>query len=201
MRGQSIFLFVVAAVLASSVANEEATAFEQDQEESVLFDDYELLPEPEALTSSDEGDSLEGLVDIDDGTRIVAEKLIQELDEISSKLDDDETIGTSRAISSVDVNALDRLLKSAGLSSESPLFKNLKSVPHNSNKAMAQPNVAEIGGLGGLASGMSALGSLGGLLNPSMTKKNVEEIKAELKEMLFGHEEPKVSERSIKFNV
>jgi hypothetical protein len=172
----------------------------------------------ETEEEGEEVDDEEEFIIIDDTTRLAAEKLIHELDEISNKLKDDETIGTSRAISSADVSSLEKLLKTAGLTPDSPILKNLQQnlqtlqMAQNPSGAGSVPNLGGLGGLGalgnmggmgGLAGGMGGMGGmagLGGLLAPGMTKKNVEEIKAELKEMLFGPDQP-VSEHFDYFNL
>ena len=178
----------------------------------------------EAEEEGEEVEEEEEFIIIDDTTRLAAEKLIHELDEISNKLQDDETIGTSRAISSADVSSLEKLLKTAGLTPDSPILKNLQQnlqtlqMAQNRSGVGSVPNLGGLGGLGalgnmggmgglaggmgGLAGGLGGMGGmagLGGLLAPGMTKKNVEEIKAELKEMLFGPDQP-VSDNSDSFH-
>ncbi len=156
-------------------------------EDEYLDDESEFLPDPEALT---DGEEEEEVVVLDAESRIVAEQLIQELDHISNKLqDDEETVGTSRAISSAEVKKLERLLESAGLSPNSPLLQGLMQQRQDAVPASALgPGMAGMAGLGSLLGGTAPVGS-GSVLAPgAMTKKNVEEIKVELKHMLFGPE-------------
>lgn len=181
-----------------STTDDEGLPFEDDE---YLDDESEFLPDPEALTDEAE----EEVVVLDAETRIVAEQLIQELDQISNKLqDDEETVGTSRAISSAEVKKLERLLESAGLSPNSPLLQNLMHQKQDAIPAsVLGPNMAGMAGLSSLLGGTAPIGS-GSLASASsdsvsrsspivpgsMTKKNVEEIKHELKHMLFGPENP-----------
>lgn len=156
--------------------------------EEYLDDEYldevdgELLPDPEALT-----DEEEEVVILDNETRIVAEQLIQELDDIGNKLqNDEETLGTSRAVSSAEVEKLERLLESAGLAPTAPIFHGLMQ-PRQDGEPSEGPTMAAMTGLGGLFGGDVSPGASGSYVKPSaLTKKNVEDIKIELKHMLFG---------------
>ena len=182
-----------------STTNDDDLQFDDDDE--YTDDESEFLPEPEALTDeegTEEGE--EEVVVLDDETRVVAEQLIQELDHISNKLqDDEETVGTSRAITSAEVKKLERLLETAGLSPNSPLLQNLMqqrqdaipaSVLGSSMDGMAGLS-SLLGGTTPIGSGSSVEVSRSSPIAPgSMTKKNVEEIKYELKHMLFGPENP-----------
>ncbi|EFX81638.1 hypothetical protein DAPPUDRAFT_241957 [Daphnia pulex] len=189
-------------VEATTNDEDHSLPFEDDDDE-YLDDESEFLPDPEALTD-DGGEEEEEVVILDAETRIVAEQLIQELDHISNKLqDDEETVGTSRAISSAEVKKLERLLETAGLSPNSPLLQNLMHQKHEAIPAsVLGPNMAGMAGLSSLLGGTAPIGS-GSLASASsqvsrsspivpgsMTKKNVEEIKYELKHMLFGPENP-----------
>lgn len=175
----------------------ETTTEEQlYEEDDYLDDESEFLPDPEALTD-EEGE--EEVVVLDAESRIVAEQLIQELDQISNKLqDDEETVGTSRAISSAEVKKLEKLLETAGLSPNSPLLQNLMQQRQDAIPAsVLGPSMAGMAGLSSLLGGTSPIGSGASASSTSstivpgaMTKKNVEEIKYELKQMLFGPENP-----------
>ena len=174
----------------------EATTDDLPYEDEYLDDDEsEFLPDPEALIDGEEEE--EEVVVLDAESRIVAEQLIQELDHISNKLqDDEETVGTSRAITSAEVKKLERLLESAGLSPTSPLLQNLMQQNQDAVPASSLgSSKTGMTGLGSLLGGTSPVGSgstssgSGSLFAPgAMTKKNVEEIKVELKHMLFGPE-------------
>lgn len=171
----------------------EDVAYEDDE---YLDDESEFLPDPEALTD-EEGD--EEVVVLDAESRIVAEQLIQELDQISNKLqDDEETVGTSRSISSAEVKKLEKLLDSAGLSPNSPLLQSLMQQRQDAiPSSVLGPSMAGMAGLSSLLGGTAPIGSGASASSTSstivpgaMTKKNVEEIKYELKQMLFGPENP-----------
>jgi len=185
-----------------SVSSINSTQYLTEADEFIEYYDeeaeQEFLPEPEALTDDDEE---EEVVVLDDETRIVAEALIQELDDLSNKLQDDETEETeqpeglptpSKVVSPSDVIKLERLLESAGLAPNSPLMRNLMHQRRTAVPASALgPGVA---GLGELLSNTpinhgktaSAAVASNALLSPGMTKQNVEEIKLELRHMLFG---------------
>lgn len=169
---------------------ETATDYLPPFEDDYLDEDGEYLPDPEALV---DGEEEEEVVVLDAETRIVAEQLIQELDHISNKLqDDEETVGTSRAISSAEVQKLEKLLESAGLTPNSALLHGLMEQRQDAIPSTSLgPGMSGMAGLGSLLGGTSPVGSSGSssLLAPgSMTKKNVEQIKVELKHMLFGPE-------------
>ena len=171
---------------------ESATDYPEEVHVEERSDDYfdneeiEELPEPEALTQ-DEEEEEPVLLD-----SIVAEQLIQELDDIGNKLlDEDETVGSSRQISSADVKKLEKLLESAGLTPHSPLMQTLMNQRKNAVPASALG--PEMGGMSGLRSLIGGGTPVGGGAAPSsilaprtMTKKNVDDIKRELKLMLFG---------------
>lgn len=184
-----------------STTNDDDLQFDDDDE--YTDDESEFLPDPEALTDeegTEDEDEEEEVVVLDDETRVVAEQLIQELDHISNKLqDDEETVGTSRAISSAEVKKLERLLETAGLSPNSPLLQNLMQQRQDAIPAsVLGPSMAGMAGLSSLLGGTTPIGSGSSVevsrsspIAPgSMTKKNVEEIKYELKHMLFGPENP-----------
>lgn len=162
-----------------------------DRSDDDYFDeeDAEELPEPEALTDDEEPETLDS---------IVAEQLIQELDIIGNKLqDDDETVGSSRQISSADVKKLEKLLESAGLTPHSPLMQTLMNQRKNALPAAALgPDMDGISGLRSLIGGGTPVGggaAPSSILAPrAMTRKNVEDIKRELKLMLFGSSDGQV---------
>lgn len=164
----------------------EEVLMEERSDDYFDEEDAEELPDPEALTQDGEEEE-PVLLD-----SIVAEQLIQELDDIGNKLqDDEETVGSSRQISSADVKKLEKLLESAGLTPHSPLMQTLMNQRKN-----ALPSSAlgpEMDGMSGLRSLIGGGTPVGGGAAPSsilaprtMTKKNVEDIKRELKQMLFG---------------
>jgi len=144
----------------------EAAAERVDQDYVDDSEEYvEELPEAEAWGR---GKEMDDAVIVDQDRRLVAEQLIQELGEISSKLLDDNsvTIGTTHSISPTDLANVDTLLFNAGLTPRSKLVKNVfrkKDHVVHEDQGTRVP-----------------------LLVPNMTKKNVEEIKAELQQMLFG---------------
>lgn len=170
--------------------DEVETSTEEFLEDDYYLDDEEseFLPDPEALV---DGQEEEEVVVLDDETRIVAEQLIQELDHIGNKLQDDqETLASSRSVSTAEVKKLERLLESAGLTPSSPLLQVLMQQRQDAIPASALgPGMDGMSGLSSLLGGASPVGAVGSssfIAPGSMTKKNVEEIKVELKHMLFG---------------
>jgi len=166
-------------VLFSCVAAENVTQVDQlqvDREDS--REEYaEDLPEaqPWAKAKVDDDDDV---IYLDDDKRIVAQQLIQELDEISSKLDDNDrrTIGASHAITSTDLANVDTLLFNAGLTPSSKQIRNFGWI--SSKDSMFERSDAQ----------SDQINERIPLLVPGMTKKNVEDIKTELKQLLFSTE-------------
>lgn len=156
----------------------------------------EFLPDPEALTADEEDE--EEVVVLDAETRVVAEALIQELDDLSNKLNEDDKVEeeedkptASAQVSPADVLKLEKLLQSAGLTPNSPLMQSLMAQRRNAIPASAAEGAPALGSLLGKApirpgSTVAAAAVGNSFLTPGMTKKNVEEIKLELKHMLFG---------------
>lgn len=200
---------------AEDVVSDDGTARswtpENDGEEEYFYEDEEeFLPDPEALTDDQQEDDDEVVV-LDEKSRVVAEALIQELDQISNNLQEDEDVKdadsaeplpSASALSSnrpavvrpEDVRQLEKMLHSAGLTPNSPLMQNLMQQRHRNAipaTALGPSGPSSLSSL--LAGAPINVGSAGdpatvvnSLLTPGMTKKNVEEIKKELKHMLFG---------------
>ena len=167
-------------VLFSPLTAEDVTQVDQLEVDRFASDEEyaEDLPEAQPWGQARVDDD-DDVIYLDDDKRIVAEQLIQELDEISSKLDDGDkrTIGASQAITSTDLANVDTLLFNAGLT------------PRN------KPKIRNVGKLSSLDSLFERSDSQSDpiservpLLVPGMTKKNVEDIKTELKQMLFSTE-------------
>jgi len=163
------------------------------------YEDSEYLPDPEALVDGEDDD--DEVVVLDDETRIVAEALIQELDNIGSKLNsDDDTVNASPLISPVEVKQLEKLLETAGLTPNSPTLQNLMNQRHNAIPAedVLGPGMGGLPGLTHMISGdgviKETVAQPQGLsaippLTTGLTKRNIEDIKRELKFMLFGSDE------------
>ena len=165
-------------VLFSPLAAENVTRADELQVDRVGGDEEcaEGLPEAQPWFQAKADD--DDVIYLDDDKRIVAQQLIQELDEISSKLDEDDggTIGASHTISSTDLANVDTLLFNAGLTPRSKpsrhfgKFSSLESLFERSDSQGDSSNERIP------------------LLVPGMTKKNVDDIKAELKQLLFSTE-------------
>lgn len=152
---------------------------EEYLDDEYQLDEGEMLPDPEALTDNEQEEE-EEVVYLDSETRIVAEQLIQELDDIGNKLqNDEETLGTSRAVSSAEVEKLEKLLESAGLTTNSPFFHGL--MQQQRHETPVSDPVGPSTAISLPYSGSTYLIAPSGL-----NKKNVEDIKLELKHMLFG---------------
>jgi len=163
------------------------------------YEDSEYLPDPEALVDGQDDD--DEVVVLDDETRIVAEALIQELDNIGSKLNnDDDTVSASPLISPVEVKQLEEMLESAGLTPNSPTLQHLMSQRQNAIPAedILGPGMGGLPGLTHVISGDGIIKetvaqpqSLASIppLTTGLTKRNIEDIKRELKHMLFGSDE------------
>lgn len=162
------------------------------------YEDSEYLPDPEALIGGGEqedGDDDEVVV-LDEETRIQAEALIQELDSIGSKLrNDDDTVNSSPIVSQAEVKQLEKLLETAGLGPNSPTLQNLMNQRQNAIPAEEAlgPGMGGVSGLTHLMSGNGVAPAAQGLtaslpLTTGLTKRNIEDIKRELRQMLFGSE-------------
>ena len=195
--------------------DETARSWSSDDEEYFYDDDEEeFLPDPEALTDEQHEDE-DGIV-LDENSRMAAEALIQELDVISNSLQDDdggnkddddkpEELPSPSALSSTrpsvvspaDVKQLETLLKSAGLTPDSPLMQNLMQQRHRNAIPASALGPSGPNNLGSLLKSApinvgASPASVNSLITPGMTKKNVEEIKLELKHMLFGPDNRKI---------
>ena len=181
MRPTSVLLISLVAALASGLNS----TIEDDPYAVLQVDQVsgEYLQQPEALIQGEAeqegaGEEEEEVALLED---VVAEQLIQVLDDIGKHLDDkdDSTPGESRPVQSADLNRLDHLLIQSGLTQDSDLMQKMTQKNRNMISSLIR-----LGALDG--HGTDGRTGLIPILAPGMTKKNVEEVKKELQEMLFG---------------